>query len=108
MTGTGRRLAEARSLALHQEVARRIEERPELIDTARARVADWLDSGAVPRPWAEAWARELAGTTAEVVAAITDPDERGQSLRQTSPFAGVIDPRTRWRILRRHRAGAAS
>jgi hypothetical protein len=47
------------------------------------------------------WSELLAHSLEEVVIAITAPDEHGRSLRQTSPFAGVIDSKTRWEILRR-------
>jgi len=94
------RVAEARSLALHEEVARRLAASPDVLTNARARVGSWLAEGGVARPYAEAWRDLLAGTTEEVAVAIVDPSERARDLRQCSPFAGVIDPRTRWRILR--------
>jgi hypothetical protein len=34
-------------------------------------------------------------------AALVDRSEEARGLRQVSPFAGVIDPRTRWAIHRR-------
>jgi hypothetical protein len=37
-----------------------------------------------------------------------DPAEGARALRQCSPFAGVIDPRTRWRIWREVRERFAS
>jgi hypothetical protein len=30
--------------------------------------------------------------------ALVDPSERGRALRQCTPFAGALDPRTRWRL----------
>jgi hypothetical protein len=94
------RVAEARSLALHAEVARQLKVRPEVLDVARARVQAWLGTGSVPRQWAERWSTILAGSLDEVIVAITDMGERACDLRQASPFAGALDPRTRWRILR--------
>lgn len=94
------RLAEARSLALHRAVAERLRMHPELLDRARQRVHSWLEDGTVARPYAEAWLALLRGTLEEVTAAIVDTGERARDLRQCSPFAGVLDPRERWRILR--------
>jgi len=102
------RRAEDRSLALHREVARRIRDRPELLEKAHSRVRGWLESGMVPRYWAEAWDAALSGTIDDVVARITDPSERARALRQTSPFAGVLDPRERWEMLRQHSKGHAA
>ena len=95
------RVAEERSLALHREVARRILRDPGLLERARKRVERWASEGSVARCWIEEWAELLRGSVDEVAAAITDPSERGRSLRQTSPFAGAIDSETRWAILRR-------
>lgn len=100
--------AEERSLALHREVARRLRDRPELLDTARERVRSWLETGRVSPFWAEAWSEALDGTLDEVIARITDPSEHARDLRQTSPFAGALDPRVRWKILRRLRGRAVS
>ncbi len=100
MSGVTHRLAEARSLALHTEVARQLSQRPEVLESARRRVQSWLETGSAPRFWAEAWSAVLAGSVDDVVAAITDPGERARDMRQTSPFAGALDPRTRWSILR--------
>jgi hypothetical protein len=108
MTAVTHRLAEERSLALHREVARRLRERPELLDAARERVRSWLESGCVSRHWAEAWNDVLEGTLDDVIAVITDSSQRPRDLRQSSPFAGVLDPRKRWEILRRYRERTTS
>jgi hypothetical protein len=108
MPGVTHRLAEERSLALHREVARRLKDRPELLGVARQRVRSWLESGCVPRYWAEAWDEALDGGLEQVIARITATSDRARALRQSSPFAGVLDPRERWEILRRHRGRAAA
>jgi len=98
------RMAEERSLALHREVARRLEERPELLEVARARVEGWLRDGSVAATWVRRWRELLSRPLDEVIAVITDEGEKARDLRQSSPFAGVVDPRTRWRILREVRS----
>lgn len=98
------RLAEERSLALHEAVAQRIRHDATVIVDARRRVEGWLRDGSVARPYAEAWRAILAGGLDDIVLAITDPGERARALRQCSPFAGALDPRERWRILDEVRA----
>jgi hypothetical protein len=98
------RLAEERSLALHAEVARRIRRDPSVLERARSRVAGWLIAGPTHPHYAAAWERVLSGTVEEICAALLDDGERMRSLRQCTPFAGAVDPRTRWRIWREVRS----
>jgi hypothetical protein len=98
-------LAEERSLELHRAVAQRLRADPALVERARRRVDAWLRDGAVARPYAEAWRDVLSRPAGEVAAFLEDPGDRARQLRQASPFAGFLDPRTRWGILRRAREG---
>ena len=93
-------LAEERSLAIHGVVAQRLREDPRLVEAARARVESWLASGSVHPVYAEAWRELLAGPIERLLETLTDKGNRARALRQCSPFAGVVDPRTRWRIWR--------
>ena len=94
------RVAEQRSLALHREVAGRLGAHPELLDRARARVADWRQRGCVDPGWVEAWSDLLALPLADIIAGLTDPGQHSCDLRQCSPFAGALEPRERWQVLR--------
>jgi len=98
-------LAEETSLELHRVVADRLRADPSVIERARSRVQEWLREGTVARPLAEAWGAVLAQPAERVAAFLTDPGQRARDLRQTSPFAGSLDPRTRWAIWRRVRQG---
>jgi hypothetical protein len=89
-----------RSLALHREVATRLRRDPELLEAALERVARWLSDGSVHEAWAEAWKSILDAGLERVTEALTDTAPGAHDLRQVSPFAGVLDPRTRWKILR--------
>ena len=93
-------LAEERSLAYHRRVAALLPSRPELIATARQRAEAWASSESRSAPWAQAWAEILRGTPGEIAAAIVDPSERGRALRQSTPFAGALGPRERWKLWR--------
>lgn len=90
----------ARSIALHAEVARRLAEDPALVERAKARVRRWLVDGNVARPWAVAWQAWLDLPLTELCARLVERSDEAQDLRQVSPFAGVLDARTRWRVLR--------
>ncbi len=94
------RLAEARSLALHAEIAARLARDPAVVDRAKARVDEWLRTGSVSEPYARAWQALLAGPTSALLTALVDPSERMRALRQASPFAGVLSARDRWTIWR--------
>jgi len=101
-------VAEARSLDLHKAVADRLLADPSLLERARARVRGWLADGSVARPYAEAWQAILAQPVEDVALFLAGTDERARQLRQVSPFAGVLDPRTRWEIWRRAGSGDAA
>jgi hypothetical protein len=99
------RLAEDRSLALHCVIAERIARDPSILERARERVATWIAEGRAPH-YARAWQLVLAGPAAEVIRTLVADTEEGRALRQATPFAGVVEPRERWRIWARVRDGA--
>ena len=93
------RLAEARSLAYHRLVADRLAAEPAILTRARARVAQLLQQ--TPPPYyALQWAERLAGKLPALQDFLVDPGEEAVELRQSTPFAGAIDPRERWRLWR--------
>jgi len=93
-------LAEARSWALHAEVAARLAASPELVLSAQQRVSGWLTRRA-EHPYAAAWDDLLRLPLGQLGQALTDKGERMCALRQASPFAGALDAATRWSILKR-------
>jgi hypothetical protein len=94
------RLAELRSIALHCAVAERLRTDAHLIDAARARIRGWVDSGRLAPRDAGEWERLLALPIDDLCTFLVEDTEEARTLRQSTPFAGVIDPRTRWRIWR--------
>lgn len=94
------RLAEARSLAYHRAIAERLEREPEILDKARGRVAAWMQAGDGAPFHARGWAEVLAGDARRVAAFLVEESELAEELRQSSPFAGALRPRERWRIWR--------
>jgi hypothetical protein len=93
------RLAEERSLAYHDVVAGRLRTEPDILECARARVGQWLTDRA-PTFYAREWARILEQSPEQIAEFLRDPGERARELRQSTPFAGMIPPRERWRIWR--------
>jgi hypothetical protein len=101
-------VAEFTSLQLHRAVAERLRAEPALVERARRRVEGWLRDGTVAKPYAEAWREILSCPAGEVALFLEDQGERARQLRQTSPFAGFLDARTRWVVWRRARRGAGA
>jgi hypothetical protein len=92
------RLAEERSIALHRAVAAKLRAHPELVERARQRTETWRATGAVHEAYIAAWEELLRLPLEELCARMVDPGEGARALRQVSVFAGVLDPRERWRI----------
>ena len=93
------RLLEIRSLALHALIARKIDRNPRLLDIARANLRRWKLRAAQPPPaYLDEWSAILEQPWPDVARFITDCSENAVRLRQSSPFAGVLDPQERKRI----------
>lgn len=99
------RLLDARSLALHCRIAQKISADPSLLEIPRRNLDRWSDrvAGVAPRYIAE-WREILDQPWPQVAAFITSCSERAIRLRQSSPFAGVLDARERKRIYDAFRA----
>src|SRR5262245_28482336 len=95
-------LATERSLEFHREIARRLLRDSTILERARERVRGWMIENP-DRPYALRWARILEEPLESVAALIVERSDLAQELRQSSPFAGVLDPRERWRIWRETR-----
>ena len=95
-----------RSLALHEAVARKLIDHPELLDIARQNLHRWLAQN--PHSALLEWQR-LLETLAfhELLEFLRASDERATRLRQSSPFAGVLTPRERQAILDRYESQPA-
>lgn len=95
----GHRSAERRSIALHASIGDRLD--AATLARARARVDDWLRDGGPPPPAAaRAWRSLLDQPHDVLAAALVRDDEAMRNLRQNTPFAGVVTPAERWRIIR--------
>lgn len=97
------RLAEERSVAYHRAIAERLRHQPEVLAKARERVQTWMTSGAGAPFYARKWSEILAGDVPSIAAFLVERSELADELRQSSPFAGALQPQERWKIWRETR-----
>jgi len=94
-----------RSLALAERIAAKLRRDPGRLEVARSNLARWKQT---MDPWPAAlaeWERELDRGVEAVIAVLCSPSDRGRRLRQSHPFAGLLDPREREQILRQYETG---
>lgn len=60
----------------------------------------WAEQGGAHPEYVAAWQVVLSRPPEEIAAFLVDRGEHATSLRQVSPFAGALEPRERWSILR--------
>jgi hypothetical protein len=99
------RLVEARSLAMHAVIARKIARDPTLLAIAHRNIERWNARWKDGSPaWLKEWQEMLKQPWQHIAAIITEPSEHGARVRQSSPFAGVLSNEERWRIYEAFRA----
>jgi hypothetical protein len=96
-------IADRRSLLLHRRVAEHLARDPKIRDRARERVHEWRQTGEVAAEYANKWANLLDRSIPEIVSMLQAQDDEAKSLRQVSPFAGVLSARERWELLRQEK-----
>jgi hypothetical protein len=98
-TFSNHRLLDARSLALHCLIARRVSAEPALLEVARDNLRRWQAQrpGALPRYLGE-WEKILAQPWPDIAGFISSFSARAVRLRQSSPFAGVLRTEERNRV----------
>ena len=101
-------LADRRALALHEAVASRLLGNPSLTDKARRVLGQWRETRSVSAPYVEAWSEILSLPVPAIVDIMLERSERATSLRQVSPFLGILTARERWEVLRSERATRTS
>jgi hypothetical protein len=86
------RLQEARSLAMHAAIARKIDREPALLEKARGNLHRWrqLETHRPTPEWLKEWSALLKKSWPEIASLMVEPSERAARLRQSSPFAGLL------------------
>jgi excisionase family DNA binding protein len=95
--GRGHRTAELQSLAYHRLVADRLDDG--IVADARRRLGRWRSDGRVDPRWVAKWDDILGRPLSQIAKAISADTPRARELRQTSPFAGVLTPQERRRLV---------
>lgn len=92
-------LADTRSLAIHVVLAEQARRNPGLVDKARDILSRWeARQQPQPEPWLLEWKRLLQLPLLELLARMTAMTEEGSRLRQSSPFAPLLNADHRRRI----------
>jgi hypothetical protein len=86
-----------RSLMMHRAIAQRLRRDPALLEVAQANLAKWDCS---ERGWWREWSAILRQPLEAVIALLESEDEEACRLRQSSPFAGILNPREVWDLKR--------
>jgi hypothetical protein len=96
--GGTHRTAELQALAYHRLLAERLDEA--IVDEARDRLRPWQDTGRIHPRWAREWEQILSRPVPRIARAISADSEWARELRQTSPFAGLLNEQERQRLTR--------
>lgn len=94
----GHRTAERRGLAYHRAIAERLDQ--PLVDDAQAQLERLESAGHLHPRYAQRWREILALPIDRIAAAITADDQEAVDLRQSSPFAGMLNEQERRRVIR--------
>jgi DNA-binding transcriptional MerR regulator len=94
---SGHATADRRSLAYHQAIAKRLDDR--LVAEARERVDRLAAEGHMHSTYAERWREVLALPPERIAELLVADSQEARDLRQSSPFAGVLNEHERRRII---------
>jgi len=101
-TGGRHRLAELRSLALHEAIARKLVRDLTLIEIAQRNLDALRKANPAGHVYHEQWQRFLQGDRISLLRMITSDSEVARALRQESPFGGILSREERLRVLQRY------
>ena len=97
----GHSKSDARHLHLHQVALEKLRREPALKTGVLELLERWLDDDRLrcSRSWLEEWRTMLLTWPFDRLTQVVLDAERGQSLRQCSPLAGVLTPQERWKAI---------
>ena len=91
---------DARSLALHRLVVRKIRREPELFENVLATLTRWQSSvSPSARPYLTAWARAAREDVEGCLELAVEDSEHATAMRQSSPFCAVLTHKERFEFL---------
>ncbi|MBD3892584.1 hypothetical protein [Hydrogenophaga sp.] len=92
---------DARSLALHREIAAKLRRDRALFARARATLRRWRSTvSPASQPYLMEWERLMDRGLEATLAVALDDSEHAAALRQSSPFTAVLTPRERFAFLK--------
>jgi hypothetical protein len=94
---SGHQKIEERSIALHKRISELLERDPQWLDVARQNLRKGVEVHG-NLPVFHEWARILDYPIGQIRAILISPSEKARWLRQSSPFAGILEPQERWKI----------
>lgn len=95
---------DARSLAMHRLIARRIQLRPDqYLSKVQARLQRW-NALHPDRPCIREWLGWLERPLPELLNFLVDESETATRLRQSSPFCGILSPQERKQFIESYSA----
>ena len=97
-----------RSLAMHRAIADKLRANPALLQIARDNLKRRSLANSRSQPYWDAWQALLDQPLEVLLAVLVEESERMTTMRQTSPFAGVLSPAERWAIYDRFKPGRAT
>jgi hypothetical protein len=103
-TDSRHRLAEIKSLALHEAIAHKLVRTPELIEIAQQNLDSLRVANPAGRVYHEQWQQFLQGDRFSLLRLLTSDSEAARALRQESPFGGILSPEERRQVLQRYAA----
>jgi hypothetical protein len=89
---------ERRSLAFHRAIAAKLRAQPELMAIAFDNLDRWSKPGNRSQPYLDTWRTPLGRPREELLAMLEEDTPEMTELRQSSPFAGILEPKERWHI----------
>ena len=89
---------ENRSLALHRAIAAKLREHRALLQVAQENLDRWREMASRSQPYWDIWRSIIALPVEEMLTVIVQDSPRMAELRQSSPFAGVLEPKERWQV----------
>jgi hypothetical protein len=97
---------EKRSIALHRAIAAKLRLHPELLAIAEENLNRWGEMRSRSQPYWDTWRGILALPLEEILSIIVEDTPRMVELRQSSPFAGILEPKERWHVYDTFESGA--
>lgn len=86
---------------MHRLMVAKVRERPELFGILQRNLTRWKETAAPGnRPYLDAWQALVDEGPEACFRMALEASDRGQAMRQSSPFAGVLTDRERWSFLR--------